>query len=90
MDITVKVDPVRQKDPAKAVRHALAELRPDLSRSAAVEEVFPGVTSGSRAGMVVVHLRGEISPEEYEALVKGLRERDEVIYAESAHPRKSC
>lgn len=87
MDITIKVDPTRA-DPAAEVRRAVASLRPDLVGAIGVEEVFPGVTTGSRAGMVVLHITAAMTPKALDALVDALREQPLISYAATAAPRK--
>jgi hypothetical protein len=52
--LIVKVDPKRSKDPAK---HVTKVLR-DVGESGSVEEVFPGLRTGSSAGLVMVTLPG--------------------------------
>lgn len=87
MQITVKVNPHRGKDPAVVVRDRLTTLRPDLGLNAPVEEVFPGLKTGNRAGMVIVRLPYDMPEEELETILQGLREDADVEYAEPAIPR---
>lgn len=87
MQITVKVNPHRGKEPAAVVRDRLKELRPEIGQKAPVEEVFPGLQTGNRAGMVTVQLPQELPDEDVDAILDGLREDKDVEYAEPAIPR---
>jgi hypothetical protein len=89
VQITLKLRPKGKKDPVQAVRDALGEVDSDLAASAQVEEVFPGVKSGNRAGMVVVRLPADVSEVEANAVVTSLKNRADVLYAEPARPRKA-
>jgi hypothetical protein len=89
VQITVKVARSGLKDPVATVRNALRDVRPDFAQSAEVEEVFPGVQSGNRAGLTVVRLAEEPSQSELDALVASLQARDDIAYATSERPRKS-
>ncbi len=81
MDITVKVRPRGGKKAAAVVRNRLKDAHP----KAKVEEVFPGVETGRRAGMVVVN----VPDEDCDAALASLRSHDDIEYAEPAHPRKA-
>jgi hypothetical protein len=87
MQITVKVNPHGGKEPAAVVRERLKELRPEIGEHAPVEEVFPGLKSGNRAGMVIVRLPHDLSEEDVEAVLKALRADKDIQYAEPAIPR---
>jgi beta-phosphoglucomutase-like phosphatase (HAD superfamily) len=79
MEITVKVRPGRK---AKAVvREQLKEAHPH----AKIEEVFPGVDAGRRAGMLVV----TVPDEDGEGALRALRGHDDVEYAEPAAARSA-
>ena len=80
MDITVKVRPRRGRNAATVVRKQLKDAHPH----AKVEEVFPGVDTGRRAGMVVVRVPDEDS----EAALEALRDHGDIEYAEPAAARK--
>ena len=84
MKITVKVNAKGRKAPASVVRDRLKASQP----KAVVEEVFPGVRSGRRAGMVIVNLPDDVSDEESETLLTRLRDDEEIEYAEPARSRK--
>ena len=79
MKITVKVHARARKSPASVVRDRLKAL----GRSAHVEEVFPGETTGRRAGLVVVDLDDDADSDEVLRHLRG----DEQI--ESAEPSPS-
>jgi hypothetical protein len=85
MQITVKVKAHTKKNPAAVVRECVATVQP----RATVEEVFPGVERGRRAGLVTVRLPDETSEVESRALLARLREADDIEYAEQATPRKA-
>lgn len=84
MQITVKVKPGGGKKPATVVRDRLKDVQP----GATVEEVFPDVQAGRRAGMVVVNLPDSMSDEDSETVIRALRGYDDIEYAERAGPRK--
>jgi hypothetical protein len=79
MDITVKVRPRRGRKAAAVVRNRLRGVHP----KAKVEEVFPGVETGRRAGMVVVNVPDEDS----DAALAALRGLDDIEYAQPAARR---
>lgn len=85
MQITVKVKPQSRKKPAALVRDCVKAAH----ATAEVEEVFPGVESGRRAGLVTVSLPDAASDEESDALLATLRAQDDIEYAEPAAPRKA-
>jgi beta-phosphoglucomutase-like phosphatase (HAD superfamily) len=80
MKITVKVNPRGRKAPASVVRNRLKNMR----STPKVEEVFPGLRSGRRAGMVTV----DVSDEDSEHVLQELRADDAIEYAESTTQRK--
>ena len=80
MKITVKVNPRGGKAPASVVRNLLKNLR----STPKVEEVFPGLRSGRRAGMVTV----DVSDEESEHVLHELRADAAIAYAEPARKKK--
>jgi hypothetical protein len=84
MKITVKVKVRAGKKPASIVRERLKKAR----AKATVEEVFPGQTSGRRAGMVSVDLAGDLSDKESQSVLDALRADGEIEYAEPARQRK--
>jgi Fervidolysin N-terminal prodomain len=80
VNITVKVRTKRGRKATAVVRDQLKDVHPH----AKVEEVFPGVDVGRRAGMVVV----SVPDEDSEAALKALRDHGDIEYAEPAAPRK--
>ena len=88
MQITLKLRPKGSKSPVTAVRETIQAVRPDLTGVAEVSEVFPGVQTGNRAGMVVVRLKSA-SEDDADAVLEALKNRDDVVYAEPARVRKA-
>jgi beta-phosphoglucomutase-like phosphatase (HAD superfamily) len=80
MEIAVKIRPRRGRKAAAVVRDQLK----DVNLRAKIEEVFPGIETGRRAGMVVVNVPDESS----EAALKALRDHADVEYATPAAVRK--
>lgn len=87
MQLAVKVDVDAVGSPAQAVREMFARVRPDLAKAASVDEVFPQVRSGRRAGLVIVDVHAELPPKELATLVQSLRACAHVVYVEVAAPR---
>jgi beta-phosphoglucomutase-like phosphatase (HAD superfamily) len=85
LQITVKVKPHATKNATAIVRECVKAAQPD----ATVEEVFPGVESGRRAGLVVVCLPPGASEKDSRALLTRLRDTEEIEYAEPAPARKA-
>jgi beta-phosphoglucomutase-like phosphatase (HAD superfamily) len=81
MKITVKVNARGSKAPTAVVRDRLKKVR----TKAKVEEVFPGLRSGRRAGMVMV----DVSDQESEQVLQELRADEAIEYAEPATQRKA-
>ena len=88
MQIALKLRPKGKKSPIDAVRETIDAVRPELGTAAEVREVFPGVTSGNRAGMVTVQL-ASASASDADAVLQALQARDDVVYAEPVSARKS-
>jgi hypothetical protein len=84
MKITVKVKPRAKKGPAAVVRARLGQ-----AHKAKVKEVFPGETTGRRAGMVIVDLPDDLTDEDSETVLNELRGDAEIEYAEPARKRRS-
>jgi hypothetical protein len=89
VQITVKVNPARAKSATAVVREHLKAVHPDIGEGSAVEEVFPGVRSGRRAGMVTVKLPQKLSHDEVKAVITALQSDEAIEYAEAVTPRKS-
>lgn len=81
MKLIVKVDPKRSKDPAKHVSKVLR----NAGEGGHVEEIFPGLRSGSSAGLVAVTLPDEKSRR---ATLKALREDDAISYVDTPKTRR--
>jgi hypothetical protein len=80
MKITVKVNPRGRTAAASVVRNRLKKLR----TTPTVEEVFPGLRSGGRAGLVTV----DVADEDSEHALQELRADDAIEYAEPTTQRK--
>lgn len=85
MQITVKVKPHSKKKPSAVVRDCVKTVQP----RAKIEEVFPNVQSGRRAGLVTVQLPDSMSSEDSNAVLRSLRQDADIEYAERAAPRKA-
>ena len=83
--LIVKVDPKRSKDPAK---HVSKVLRDAATKGGRVEEVFPGLRSGSSAGLVSVELDDARDAKTRRAAVKALRDDDAISYVNTPKPRR--
>ena len=84
MKITVKVRAPAGKAPASVVRDRLKQL----GRDAEIEEVFPGETTGRRAGLVLIDLPDDVSDEDSDRVLQALRKDAAVEYAEPASQRE--
>ncbi|MGH7788864.1 MAG: hypothetical protein ACRERC_18485 [Candidatus Binatia bacterium] len=85
MELIVKIDLKRAKDPAAHVSRLLDVVAP----SASTEEVFPGLRSGASAGLVTVRLPCARGSKAHRASVKALREDTAVAYVEEPKPRRA-
>ena len=88
MQITLKVRPRGKQSAVDAVRETIEAVRPGLADAADVTEVFPGVTTGHRAGMVTLRL-DTASAAEADAVLQALKARDDVVYAERSKSRSA-
>lgn len=88
MQITVKVSPRRGKTASGMVRDRLKATDPQVAKAAAVEEVFPDVSSGRRAGMVTVNLPRGLSDDDVQNVLSALKSDEAIEYAEPVAPRK--
>ena len=84
MKFIVKVDPKRSKDPAKHVSKVLR----GVGKGGRVEEVFPGLRSGSSAGLVAVTLPDTRDAKTQRATLKALREDDAISYVDTPKTRR--
>jgi hypothetical protein len=82
--LIVKVDPKRAKDPAKHVSKVLGAA----TTRGRVEEVFPGLRTGSSAGLVAVELDDTHDEAVHRAAVKALRKDVAVAYVDTSKPRR--
>jgi len=82
--LVVKVDPSRSQNPAKHVSNVLRKAGHD----GRVEEVFPGLRSGSSAGLVSVNLSEAADPKATRAAVKALRDDEAIAYVNPPKPRR--
>ena len=84
MKLIVKVDVSRSKDPA---RHVSKVLR-GAGAGGRVEEVFPGLRSGSSAGLVAVTLPDAPDTKTRRATLKALRDDDAIAYVDTPKTRR--
>lgn len=84
MKFIVKVDITRSKDPATHVSNVLRSA----GTGGHVEEVFPGLRSGSSAGLVTVTLPDAPDAEATRATLKALRDDDAISYVNMPKGRR--
>lgn len=84
MKLIVKVDPKLSKEPAKHVSRVLKRA----GGRGRVEEVFPGLATGSSAGLVAVTLPDDEVPKGKRAVLKALRDDEAIRYVETPKPRR--
>ncbi len=84
MKLIIKVDPKRSNDPA---RHVSKVLR-GAGEGGRVEEVFPGLRSGSSAGLVTVTLPDAPDTKARRATLKALREDQAISYVDMSKTRR--
>ena len=84
MKLIVKVDPKRSKDPAKHVSKVLR----CAGEGGRVEEVFPGLRSGSSAGLVAVTLPDAPDSKTRRATLKALRDDEAISYVNTPKARR--
>lgn len=84
MKLIVKVDPKRSKDPAKHVSKVLQSA----GEGGEVEEVFPGLRTGSSAGLVAVTLPDAPDAKARRATLKALRDDEAISYVNTPKPRR--
>jgi hypothetical protein len=83
--LIVKVDPKRAKEPAK---HVSKILRSAATSGGRVEEVFPGLRTGSSAGLVSVDLENLRDSKSQRAALKALRDDEAISYVNTPKPRR--
>ncbi|OGK80488.1 MAG: hypothetical protein A2X52_03485 [Candidatus Rokubacteria bacterium GWC2_70_16] len=86
MDIIVKVDTKRTKDPVAHVRRVLGAV--PGSRAVTVEEVFPDLRTGASAGLLSVHLPCDPGSKAHRLSVRALRDDEAVVYVEGPKRRR--
>lgn len=84
MKLIVKVDLKRSNDPAKHVSNVLR----GAGEGGRVEEVFPGLRSGSSAGLVTVMLADAPDTKTRRATLKALREDEAISYVDTPKTRR--
>jgi hypothetical protein len=85
VELIVKIDLKRAKDPVAHVSQLLNAVAPKAS----TEEVFPGLRSGASAGLVSVRLPCARGSKAHRASVKALRDDAAVAYVEEPKPRRA-
>jgi len=86
VEIIVKVDTKRTKDPVAHVRRVLGAVAG--SRAATVEEVFPDLRTGESAGLLSVQLPCEPGSKAHRLSVRALRDDETVVYVEEPKRRR--
>jgi hypothetical protein len=81
--LIVKVDPARSTDPAAHVSKVLRSA----GGGGHVEEVFPGLRTGSSAGLVTVTLP-DSAEATHRATLKALRDDEAISYVEAPKARR--
>ena len=82
--LIVKVDVSRSKDPTRHVRKVLR----GAGEGGRVEEVFPGLRTGSSAGLVAVTLPDAPDTKARRATLKALRDDEAIAYVDTAKARR--
>ena len=82
MEIVVKVDRSRIKDPAEHVTKILRRVQGRQAPNAHAEEVFPGLSVGRSAGLVSLELPDDLTADGEETILKALRDDDSIEYAQ--------
>lgn len=85
MKLIVKVDVSRSQDPAKHV----SQLLRGAGERGRVEEVFPGLRTGSGAGLVAVTLPDGLDTKARRATLKALRDDDAIAYVDTPKARRA-
>ena len=84
MELIVKVDVARAKDPAAHVVRLLKGVAP----SATAEEVFPGLRTGASAGLVAVRLPGAAGAKLQHACREALEGDKAIAYVDEPKRRR--
>ncbi|MEO8576431.1 MAG: hypothetical protein ABI556_07020 [Gemmatimonadales bacterium] len=84
MKLVVKVDTKLAKQPAEHVSKVLHTT----GEAGSVDEVFPGLRSGSSAGLVTVTLPDSSDAKVRRATLKALRDDEAISYVDTPKPRR--
>jgi hypothetical protein len=88
MQIVMKIAKSRRPEAVKLVTDLLRQVLPEAEVDlASVEPVFPDVTTGRRAGMMVLSLGDGTSSGSLAKVLDSLRSSDAVEYAQPSSPR---
>ncbi|HEV8240209.1 MAG TPA: hypothetical protein VGS57_12645 [Thermoanaerobaculia bacterium] len=88
MQIVLKIAPSHRDRGVDLVNGLVAKaLSKDEAERASVEVVFPGVTAGRRAGMLVLSLDDAVPAHGVAKVLDSLRESEAIEYARAAAPR---
>ncbi len=88
MNITVQVKATAADEAEAAVAELLIKLPEPVRKLARAEAVFPGLTTGRRAGLVTVHIHDKASPQDRDIILKALRASGRVTSAELPKARR--
>ena len=89
MEITVQVKATAADEAEAAVTALLVKLPEPVRKFAEAEAVFPGLTTGRRAGLVTVRVDEKASPQDRETILQALRASGRVTSAELPKPRRT-
>lgn len=89
MEITVQVKASAADEAQAAVTDVLVQLPEPVRKLAEAEAVFPGLTSGRRAGLVTVRVNDKASPKDRDTILKALRASGRVTSADLPKPRRT-
>lgn len=89
MEITVKVNATAADEAEAAVTDVLVKLPEPVRRFARAAAVFPGLTTGRRAGLVTVRVNDQASAGDRDTILKALRASVRVASADLPKPRRA-
>lgn len=89
MEITVKVNATAADEAEAAVAEVLVKLPASVRQYARAAAVFPGLTTGRRAGLVTVRVNDKASPQDCDTILKALRDSVRVASADLPKPRRA-
>jgi hypothetical protein len=87
VEIVIKVNRQRVKDPAAHVTTIVRRAGARCAPRARAEEIFPGLESGHSAGLVSLELPDDVAPEDSDRILQALRNDDSIEYANRPAPR---